>query len=75
MIHNGTQVNGTKLQGTIRQYLFPDNARFPQDAASRRAASSKVVDGEKPQPAAEAKAPAPSAPAQNNAENAPRADD
>ncbi len=48
VIHNGTQVTGTKLQGTIRQYLFPDNARFPQDAASRRAASSKVVDGEKP---------------------------
>lgn len=60
VIHNGTETKGTKLQGTIRQYLFPDNARFPQDAASRRAASSKVVDGEKPAaPAAPIATPAP----------------
>lgn len=56
--HNGQVVTGTKLQGTIRQYLFPADARFPQDSASRRAASSKVVD-----PAAAKTAPAPDAPA------------
>lgn len=56
--HNGNVETGTKLQGTIRQYIFPTDARFPQDAASRRAISSGVVDGAKPQPE---KKPAPAA--------------
>jgi len=50
VIHNGSAVPGVKLQGTIRQYIFPSDARFPQDAASRRAASSQFVDGTKVTP-------------------------
>jgi cytoskeleton protein RodZ len=29
--HNGAESDGKKFQGTIRSYIFPNNARFPQD--------------------------------------------
>lgn len=46
VIHNGEETPGKKLQGTIRTYIFPENARFPQDKIQ------KVV---KPEPAKENK--------------------
>lgn len=31
VLHNGEAASGKKFQGTIRSYIFPSNARFPQD--------------------------------------------
>lgn len=42
--HNGQLHPGVKFQGTIRSYIFPPEARFPQDIPSRRATSSAVVE-------------------------------
>jgi cytoskeleton protein RodZ len=35
--HNGEDSPGVKFQGTIRSYIFPSDARFPQDAPKRTA--------------------------------------
>ncbi|MBI4405445.1 MAG: DUF4115 domain-containing protein [Deltaproteobacteria bacterium] len=45
--HNGELNQGVKYQGTIRFYLFPSDAKFPQDAPSERTPSSKVIDAKK----------------------------
>lgn len=34
--HNGELAKGKKFQGTIRYYVFPENARFPQDVGAKR---------------------------------------
>ncbi len=44
VFHNGKQVDGVKYSGTIRIYAFPPDAKFPLDAPSDRAISSKVTD-------------------------------
>lgn len=41
--HNGEVVPGTKFQGTIRSYIFPENARFPQDIPKKQPASDTAV--------------------------------
>ena len=33
--HNGEEAKGKQYQGTIRYYIFPANAHFPQDQPSR----------------------------------------
>lgn len=35
VVHNGDVVLGEKFSGTIRSYIFPKNARFPQDPPKR----------------------------------------
>lgn len=57
VVHNGQDAKGKKFQGTIRYYLFPDNARFPQDVGSRKTAAVTKPEGE--EGAANAEAPAP----------------
>ncbi|NDG27763.1 MAG: hypothetical protein EB120_11390 [Proteobacteria bacterium] len=39
VVYNGQKVEGTKFLGTIRSYIFPLNAKFPQDKANRRLSS------------------------------------
>lgn len=34
--HNGQKTDGTKYMGTIRSYIFPADAKFPQDKAVRK---------------------------------------
>jgi cytoskeletal protein RodZ len=34
--HNGQKTEGTKYMGTIRSYIFPADAKFPQDKAVRK---------------------------------------
>ena len=34
--HNGEVTEGRKLQGTIRSYIFPKDAKFPQDQPAKR---------------------------------------
>ncbi len=47
--HNGEEAKGKKFQGTIRSYLFPENARFPQDPGTKRNVAAKSEGGdEKP---------------------------
>jgi len=41
ILHNGEVTKGKKFQGTIRYYVFPENARFPQDAGTRKVAAAK----------------------------------
>lgn len=38
--HNGEADKGKKFQGTIRSYIYPPNARFPQDTPTKRITSS-----------------------------------
>ena len=40
--HNGKVDDGVKYDGTIRSYIFPAGAHFPQDPASRRSTTSKA---------------------------------
>lgn len=35
VVHNGQKAPGVKFQGTIRSYIFPADARFPQDVPKR----------------------------------------
>lgn len=47
--HNGEPSPGVKYNGTIRMYLFPPDAKFPQDISSGREISSKITgDPKKP---------------------------
>jgi len=46
--HNGKVDEGVKYDGTIRSYIYPAGARFPQDPGSRRNTAAKV---EKDEPA------------------------
>ncbi len=39
--HNGEEVKGEKLQGTIRTFIFPNKARFPQDVPTKRINASE----------------------------------
>lgn len=41
--HNGEPSPGVKYNGTIRIYLFPPDAKFPQDVSSWREISSKII--------------------------------
>jgi cytoskeleton protein RodZ len=45
VVHNGEIEDGEKFSGTIRSYIFPKNARFPQDPPKRQTAKEKT-DGE-----------------------------
>jgi len=56
VVHNGEEAKGKKFQGTIRYYLFPDGARFPQDVGSRKTAAVKPEGEEGAAPAADAPA-------------------
>jgi len=42
--HNGEEAPGTKFQGTIRSYIFPQDSRFPQDVPAKRATTSTSDD-------------------------------
>ncbi len=39
ILHNGEKVDGLKIDGTIRQFVFPNNSRFPQDPPKRKVAT------------------------------------
>jgi cytoskeletal protein RodZ len=41
VVHNGETSAGKKLQGTIRTYLFPPEARFPQDIPAKKVESTE----------------------------------
>jgi cytoskeleton protein RodZ len=62
--HNGEVATGTRFQGTIRSYIFPPEARFPQDQPKRVTTSEKTEetstnDDDRDEPATSAPAPAP----------------
>jgi len=42
VVHNGELSPGTKFQGTIRSYIFPSDARFPQDIPTKRSLSQET---------------------------------
>jgi cytoskeleton protein RodZ len=42
VVHNGEVAEGVKFQGTIRSYIFPSEARFPQDPPKRATANDKL---------------------------------
>ena len=41
--HNGEVTPGTKFQGTIRSYIFPADAKFPQDIPAKKPASEPAA--------------------------------
>ncbi len=50
VLHNGTEVDGTKFAGTIRYFKYPASAKFPQDPPKPRAVTS---DGDSSTPSTE----------------------
>lgn len=44
--HNGQVVEGKQFLGTIRSYIFPENARFPQDSPSKRTPTATETPSE-----------------------------
>ncbi len=44
VIHNGTETEGQKLIGTIRYYIFPENAKFPQDTPTRKTTTDSTTE-------------------------------
>ncbi len=46
IVHNGEKSDGAKIDGTIRQFVFPNNARFPQDPLKRKVASPEKTESD-----------------------------
>lgn len=39
VLYNGEKADGLKINGTTRQFVFPNNSRFPQDPIKRKVAT------------------------------------
>jgi len=44
VLHNGAPAEGVKFQGTIRSYIFPAQAKFPQDKPARRLTEEELPE-------------------------------
>lgn len=66
VVHNGELVTGEKFNGTIRSYIFPKNARFPQDPPKRTAAATESNESAAPVLDGAASAPPAEAPVESN---------
>ncbi len=64
VVHNGELVSGEKFNGTIRSYIFPKTARFPQDPPKRVASGQS--EGPKTPEGSSPSEPATAAPIESN---------
>lgn len=53
VLHNGTLSEGVKFQGTIRSYIFPAQAKFPQDRPARKLTEEDLPRESESQPTGE----------------------
>lgn len=53
VLHNGTVNEGLKFQGTIRSYVFPAQAKFPQDKPTRKLTEEDLPRSSESEPTGE----------------------